>query len=1179
MKYIYIALSLVYLLAGVSIAGHWQMEGHMPQGPLEDMAVNGVQIAGNTMISVMGGQSGGNATNSAFYYDIANKIWHDSTWGVPQYPHPVNGLAAVTVSNGGNDTIYSNGGYLQDLTALGDSTYYPNWGSGWFAFATMTMLTPRMNHGLVSLYGHHLYAVGGNKPGGTIDSTVEQLDIHGGPPLYVKDMPQSRTEAVVVKAVGADAKEHIYVIGGRTNSGALLNSVIEYDSSGAGGGTWLGRMSMPGPGRWMATGAVMNNKIYVMGGALDLGTSTVTRRVDIYDPTTDSWTMGDSLPLQMIRAGAYGVNNVIYFFGGFDRGTGTQSDSIWEYRPLAPNSPPLIRPLPNAQTNNQSPVFVWGSVPTAGQYRIQVSTDPSFTVIDVVDYLAPTGTDTTLGGVTLSPAGDFYWRVKSYNWSVPDSSLWSPVRRLTLDTDPPAQPVPSAPMDGSYTNSTGINFSWSAVADARRYSLQVDNTDGTFINLIVNDSTITSNSLVIDMSPWGGNGHYTWRVEAIDSAGNVSGYHSIQTFTIDMTAPYVPYTDPYNGENAVQVDRQITVAFSEPVQQGTQFSFSCTPNPGATGWIMNWNSSCDTVWFSHDNFASNTSYTFQVNAMDLANNSLTGGQYSWSFVTEVNDITPPTIGTISASSDQLFAGTSYVFTAYITDGVKMGSATLNWGPAGSVAFTNHPMSLNGGGYYEVTISGSDIPARGVRYQIDAVDSSGNHSYYPNTAGAGYDWYNHSVNFAGFVPTTPLGYDQWQMISIPADARSTNIFGQLSNDLGAYDNTKWRLFIWGSGGYGEISSFSSGSIITLGQAYWLRHRTTQTAVSFEGPGHSYGNFNESQVCSLALAPGWNDLGTPFLFDRDWAMHVTIPANVAGPYYYDGTRWLLPSEVTNGSLPFKPYLGFSFRNDAASNYLEICPAAKKKSGKTAAEKQPNGWQALVAVGNQNGSDNNYFGLSTDASVQRDQYDYPEPPSGLTGTSGYFRLVNDQFCTDVRPELGDGQTWSFAVDCNGRTSLTITLPGGFPAGAECYLADLSRQVSVNIRDNGTYSFTPEPGEKTREFRIIAGQADYAKGVLGSAFALPAVTLLGQNRPNPLRDNTAISYQLAATGPAKLAVYNVAGQLVKTLVNRPQMAGRYTVNWNGRDESGRQAAAGVYFYRLTANGTSAARTMNLIK
>jgi hypothetical protein len=246
MKKIYIATALLYLLAGLAAAGHWQMEGHLPQGPLEDMAVNGVQVAGNTMISVMCGQTPTNATNAVYYYDINNQIWHGSVWGVPQYPHSVYGLAAVTVSSGGADTIYANGGFLTDYASFGDSTYYPNWGSGWFAFATMTMLTPRMNHGLVSLYQYYLYAVGGTKFGGVIDSTVERLDIHGGPSTYMTSMPQSRTEAVVAKAVGADGKEHIYVIGGKTNSGALLNSVIEYDSSGGAGGMWTGRASLPG---------------------------------------------------------------------------------------------------------------------------------------------------------------------------------------------------------------------------------------------------------------------------------------------------------------------------------------------------------------------------------------------------------------------------------------------------------------------------------------------------------------------------------------------------------------------------------------------------------------------------------------------------------------------------------------------------------------------------------------------------------------------------------------------------------------------------------------------------------------------------------------------------------------------------------------------------------------------
>ncbi|MBI5805925.1 Ig-like domain-containing protein [candidate division TA06 bacterium] len=1179
MKKIFITIALLSLFAGTSLAGYWQMESHLPQGPIDDMAVTGLQLAGGTMIAVIGGNSGGSAINGVYYYEIGNQNWHDGAWGIPQYPHPVYGLAAVTISNGTNDTIYPCGGYLQDLSAYGDSVYYPIWMSGWYPVPGLVMQTPRMNHGLVVI-DHDLYAVGGTRFGGAVDSTVEILRLNGGTVSAATPMPQSRTEAVVVKALGSDGENHIYVIGGRTNSGALLNSVIQYDTSFS-GGSWSGKTSMPGPGRWMATGAVLNNKIYVMGGTIDLS-GNVTRRVDIYDPQTDTWAPGDSLPLSIIRAGAYGVNNVIYFFGGFDKGMNAQCDSVWQYHPLAPNFPPLIRPLNNALINNQSPVFYWGEVPAADGYRIQVSSDPTFMTIDIADYTSYSGTDTSLGGVTLSPAGDFYWRVKTYDWAVPDSSSWSPVRRLTLDLTPPSTPYPATPSDGWHTNNPSVNFSWSVVTDAKWYRFQVDTlSDYSFSNLIINDSTLTSAGTTIDLSAYGyTNARFFWRVEAIDSAGNVSGYHSYPSFTLDMAAPSLVQTYPFNGNTDIDPNADIILGFSETINPGT-FSFSCNPDPGS--WFYNWSASGDTVIISHAAFPSNSTITATINtAQDLAGNNfaLNGHVNPWYFTTKVDDTTPPSISVPNTNYGALYAGSGLTFTVNITDNAAMGQVTLYWGPAGYSGYTgNSVMSYNSGNAnYECPIPGTSVLPRGLQYQIVASDSAGNYSYYPAMG----DYYIHSVHFQ--TGTTPIGTavpnDQWHMISIPADARGTNIYGQLENELGYYDQTKWRLFIWGSGNYGEITNFGSGNIYKLGQAYWLRHRLGGTAnINFEGPDSSYGNFNQSKPCSLILEPGWADIGSPFMFNIDW-MNVTIPGMVAGPYYYDGTKWLYPSEVFANNLDFTPGRGFSFRNDNGfGTDLVIYPNGVNKSGKAPVNKQPNGWQALVTVENGNGSDNNHFGLSSDASLQRDQYDYPEPPSGLTGTSGYFRLVEDQFCTDIRPELGDGQTWDFAVECNGQTKLTITLPVEFPAGTECYLADLSRQVSVNIKDNNTYSFTPEPGETVREFKIVAGQTDYAKDVLGSSFALPSVTLLAQNRPNPLRDNTSISYQLSADGPVKLAIYNVAGQLVKTIVNRPQMAGRYTVSWNGRDESGRQAATGVYFYRLTVNGTSASRTMNLIK
>jgi hypothetical protein len=71
---------------------------------------------------------------------------------------------------------------------------------------------------------------------------------------------------------------------------------------------------------------------------------------------------------------------------------------------------------------------------------------------------------------------------------------------------------------------------------------------------------------------------------------------------------------------------------------------------------------------------------------------------------------------------------------------------------------------------------------------------------------------------------------------------------------------------------------------------------------------------------------------------------------------------------------------------------------------------------------------------------------------------------------------------------------------------------------------------------------------------------------RPNPFRDGTRIAFELPAAGDVDLAIYDVTGRLVRTLATGPHPAGARTVTWDGADESGRRAAAGVYFVRLRA-------------
>ena len=79
-----------------------------------------------------------------------------------------------------------------------------------------------------------------------------------------------------------------------------------------------------------------------------------------------------------------------------------------------------------------------------------------------------------------------------------------------------------------------------------------------------------------------------------------------------------------------------------------------------------------------------------------------------------------------------------------------------------------------------------------------------------------------------------------------------------------------------------------------------------------------------------------------------------------------------------------------------------------------------------------------------------------------------------------------------------------------------------------------------------------------------LPKTFELFQNYPNPFNPTTTIKYQLPKSTELSLIIYNMLGQVVKTLVNEKQSAGYYTLYWDGTTEQGSAVASGVYLYCL---------------
>jgi len=90
---------------------------------------------------------------------------------------------------------------------------------------------------------------------------------------------------------------------------------------------------------------------------------------------------------------------------------------------------------------------------------------------------------------------------------------------------------------------------------------------------------------------------------------------------------------------------------------------------------------------------------------------------------------------------------------------------------------------------------------------------------------------------------------------------------------------------------------------------------------------------------------------------------------------------------------------------------------------------------------------------------------------------------------------------------------------------------------------------------------------------------TTLAQNYPNPFNPTTTIAYSVRIKTPVRLNIYNVAGQLVRTLVDEEKQPGvTYRVVWDGSSNAGQPVSSGVYFYRLTTKGFEQTRKMVLL-
>ena len=195
-----------------------------------------------------------------------------------------------------------------------------------------------------------------------------------------------------------------------------------------------------------------------------------------------------------------------------------------------------------------------------------------------------------------------------------------------------------------------------------------------------------------------------------------------------------------------------------------------------------------------------------------------------------------------------------------------------------------------------------------------------------------------------------------------------------------------------------------------------------------------------------------------------------------------------------------------------------------------------------------------------------------------------------------LGKEEWESVLVQYNNVTITSLSADGTSNFG-EIYVSDGSGNTRVELED-GNHSY--QNGTRPERPIIVVLNATFnaLKGVLYYSFSNyklvprkdddfvnystdvsyeknhPKDYSISQNYPNPFNPSTTIIYTLPKEEMVTLRIYNILGQVVRTLVNQNQAGGTYTVNFNASD-----LTSGIYFYNIQAGNFNQVKKMILIK
>ncbi|MFC1528590.1 PQQ-binding-like beta-propeller repeat protein [Candidatus Latescibacterota bacterium] len=669
-------------------------------------------------------------------------------------------------------------------------------------------------------------------------------------------------------------------------------------------------------------------------------------------------------------------------------------------------------------------------------------------------------------------------------------------------------------------------------------------------------------------------GEYTWtvpdgnenisencKIRIIDAEDSANFDECDGIFSI-ISSNYIRITSPQIGDRwTVGSQKEITWEFSGVV--GVKIEFST--DDGATWSVVEGSFSASTG--SYPWTLPSSSYAqCRLRLSDTTNPDISDTSERFEIISPELTIVHTPVASANETDE-------ITFTAQITSNSQISSVYLYHDVTGNRVFDKLvEMKEAGGDNYSVTLTVGEFTALGMEYYITAKDSSNQKSRAPDDG-----FYSINALIGNIQSTDKItgGSEQnsYRMISIPLNLNQTSIEEQLAGLLpDGKMGTDWRVFRFSPGEttpgeYPNIEGFAPGL------AFWIIAKKDFTLKSSSGS-----TVTTSEEFMLTLAPEWNDIANPWMYDISW-LDVENPSGTnLDIYTYDG-KWSNPTSIGQ-DLILEPWEGYSVYN--YSNINVIIKFNPKKAGATAKPAVTAGteqWRITLKASAGLAEDSaNHLGVRTDAKVEWDKYDHVEPPP-----VGKYVSVNFphrdwsqypyDYTVDFRPHA-ETISWDFNVKTNiSRETVTVELMGveQLPEGASLMAVDLDSGRQIDI-ENGSFSFVSGNNLTVHHYRLFVSSSAEFEPILNDS--RPEQFVTARCYPNPFNPQTTIQYELSSAAQVTISIYNSAGQRVQNHKLGYKNPGIHELVFNAAE-----LTSGLYIFRIDAGYLSATGKMLYMK